>query len=59
MLGAGHTANTGSSIGNPYTQAFWRDLGSGVISSTTHGNVVGVMGNTVTRTRALTGFSFK
>jgi hypothetical protein len=56
MLGAGHTANTGNSIGNPYTPAFWRELGSRGILSTAHGNLVGVMGNSVTRTRALTGF---
>jgi hypothetical protein len=56
MLGVGHTANTGGSVGNLYTCAFWRKLGSGGISSTAHGNVVGVMGNSVTRTRARTGF---
>ena len=56
MLGAGYTANSGGSVGNPYTCAFWRELGSRGISSTAHGNVVGVMGNSVTRSRALTGF---
>jgi hypothetical protein len=56
MLGLGHTADTCGSIGNPYTRAFWRELGSRGISSTAHGNVVGVMGNSVTRTRALTDF---
>jgi hypothetical protein len=56
MSGAGHTANTGGSGGNQYTRAFWRELGSGGISSTAQGNVVGVMGNSVTHTRALTGF---
>jgi hypothetical protein len=56
MLGADHTADTGGSIGNPYTCAFQMELGSRGISSTAHGNVVGVMGNSVTCTRALTGF---
>jgi hypothetical protein len=56
MSGACHTANMGGSVGNPCTCAFWRELGSGGISSTAHGNVVGVMGNSVTCTRALTGF---
>ena len=56
MSGAGYNADMGSSIGNLYTHAFWRELGSRGILSTAHGNLVGVMGNSVTRTRALTGF---
>jgi hypothetical protein len=57
MSGAGHTANTGGSGGNPYTCAFCRELGSGGISSTAHDNVVGAMGNSATLTTALTGFN--
>jgi hypothetical protein len=56
MSGAGYNADMGSSIGNLYTHAFWRELGSRGILSTAHGNVVGVMGNSVTLTRAQTGF---
>jgi hypothetical protein len=48
MLGAGHTADMGGSVGNPYTCAFQRELGSRGILSTVHGNVVGVMVNSVT-----------
>jgi hypothetical protein len=56
MLGADHSVNTGGSGGNLYTCAFRRALRSGGISGPAHGNVVRVMGNSVTRTRVLTGF---